>query len=407
MSPAGAMIARDDCRPYRRQRTSAKEDATTKVEIKQSGRKQMLNRREFVQELSAAAGLALVRQTGFAQHAALPLQRLAADKGLMFGSCLALKYCVQSAAYQQLFLSQCDIATPELHMKWNSLSSAPGVYDFGNADQFVAFCAANRIKVRGHTLVWHDALPAWVPAQITPATGPAMMTGHIRKVAGHFAGRLYSWDVVNEVLEPGSHRPDGLRDSLWLQNCGTGYLDLAFRAAAAADPAALLIWNENYLEVSNGYGNAKRSAMLNLLDGMLARGVPVHGVGIESHLRAEQSAILGDATYEVFLSELARRGLKIYITELDVQDVTLAAAADTRDRAVADIYRRYLTASLRQPAVRGVLTWGLADSFSWIAGYRPRKDGLPVRPLPFDMDFQPKPAYYAIAETLQAAPRRA
>ena len=156
------------------------------------------------------------------------------------------------------------------------------------------------------------------------------MTGHIRKVAAHFAGRLYSWDVINEVLEPGSQRTDGLRDSPWLQNCGTGYLDVAFRTAAAADPKALLIWNENYLELSNGYGNAKRAALLKLLDGMIARGVPVHGIGIEAHLRAEQAAVLGDKSYEAFLAELARRGMKIFITELDVQDVTLSPVSRTR-----------------------------------------------------------------------------
>jgi endo-1,4-beta-xylanase len=369
-------------------------------------KEEKMNRRRFVKSLSALGCASLVRETEAAERAALPLQRLAADKGLMFGSCLALKYCVQSEAYQNLFLAQCDIATPELHMKWNSLSSSPGTYNFQNADQFVAFCATNHIKVRGHTLIWHDALPAWIPAELNTTTGPAIMTDHIRKVAGHFAGRLYSWDVVNEVLEPGSHRPDGLRASPWLENCGAGYLDLAFRTAAVADPKALLIWNENYLEISNGYGNAKRAAMLRLLDGMLARGVPVHGIGIEAHLRAEQAEVLGDAGYELFLAELARRGMKIFITELDVQDVTLAAPADARDRAVADVYRRFLGASLRQPAVRGVLTWGLSDSFSWIQGYRPRKDGLPVRPLPFDANFQPKAAYYAIAQTLQAAPPR-
>ena len=238
-------------------------------------------------------------------------------------------------------------------MKWNSLSNQPGVYDFENADKFVAFCAANHIKVRGHTLVWHDALPAWVAPQLTPATGQAIMTDHIRKVAGHFAGKLYSWDVVNEVLDPGSHRPDGLRDSPWLQNCGVDYIEQAFRATAAADPKALLVWNENYLEVSNGFGQAKRTAMLTLLDGMLARGVPIHGIGLEAHLRGDQAAVLGDASYEAFLGELARRGMKIFITELDVQDVTLPADAGARDRAVADIYSRFLSASLRQPAVKG------------------------------------------------------
>jgi endo-1,4-beta-xylanase len=368
------------------------------------GRK--IDRREFIQGLGALSLSEWTWRRAAAQAATVPLQQLAAEKGLMFGSSLALKYCVQSAAYQQLFVSQCDVATPELHMKWDSLSGQPGVYNFGNADRFVAFCAANRMRVRGHTLVWHDALPAWLPSLLTPANGHAMMTDHIHKVAGHFAGKLYSWDVVNEVLDPASHRPDGLRNTLWLENCGVDYLEQAFRATAAADPSALLVWNENYLELSNGFGSAKRSAMLSLLDGMLARGVPIHGVGLEAHLRAEQATVLGDASYEAFLGELARRGMKIFVTELDVQDVTLPADAGARDQAVAQIYSRFLSATLRQPAVRGVVTWGLADSFSWIAGYRPRNDGLPVRPLPFDADFQPKAAYYAIAATLQSASHR-
>jgi endo-1,4-beta-xylanase len=368
------------------------------------GRK--IDRREFIHRMTALGLSEWTWRGGTAQAAAVPLQRLAAEKGLMFGSSLALKYCVQSAAYQQLFVSQCDIATPELHMKWDALSSQPGVYDFGNADRFVAFCVANRMRVRGHTLVWHDALPAWLAAQLTPANGQAMMTDHIHKVAGHFAGRLYSWDVVNEVLDPASHRPDGLRNTPWLQNSGVDYIERAFRATAAADPSALLVWNENYLELSNGFGAAKRTAMLNLLDGMLARGMPIHGIGLEAHLRADQATALGDASYEAFLGELARRGMKIFVTELDVQDVTLPADAGARDQAVAQIYSRFLSATLRQPAVRGIVTWGLADSFSWIAGYRPRMDGLPVRPLPFDADFQPKAAYYAIAATLQSAPHR-
>jgi endo-1,4-beta-xylanase len=365
-----------------------------------------MDRRDFILQLGAVGLAGWARPPAVVEAATVPLQRLAAEKGLLFGSCLALKYCVQSAAYQQLFLEQCDLATPELHMKWSSLSSQPGVYDFANADQLVAFCAAHRIKVRGHTLVWHEALPAWVGAQLNPASGPAMISDHIAEVAGHFAGKLYSWDVVNEVLDPGSRRPDGLRDSPWLQNCGVDYIAQAFRATAAADAHALLVWNETYLEVSNGFGQAKRTAMLALLDGMLARGVPIQAIGLEAHLRADQAGVLGDAGYEAFLGQLARRGMKVFITELDVQDVTLPADPATRDRAVADVYSRFLSATLRQPAVKGIVTWGLADCFTWIAGYRPRKDGLPVRPLPFDANCEPKAAYYAIAQTLEAAPLR-
>jgi len=365
-----------------------------------------MNRRDFVTMLGATAMAKWASLEAMAQTATAPLKQLADHKGLMFGSSLALKYFDQSPAYKQLFVSECDIATPELHMKWNSLSRQPGIYDFGAADQLVAFCAANRIKVRGHTLVWHDSLPAWVPSQLSPATARTMMLDHIQKVAGHFAGKLYSWDVVNEALDPGSQRPDGLRASPWLQNIGVDYIEQAFRAAASADPKALLVWNENYLEVSNGFGDAKRKAMLTQLDALLAKGVPIHGVGLEAHLRADQANVLGDASYEAFLGELAKRKTKIFITELDIQDTSLPADVGARDSVIADIYKKFLTASLRQPAVKGVIAWGLSDSFSWISGYRPRKDGLPVRPLAFDTNCQPKPAYYAIAEALEAAPRR-
>ena len=116
-------------------------------------------------------GAAQWTRTRALQAATASLKQLAGEKGLLFGPSLALKYCAQSAVYQQLFLAQCDIATPELHMKWNSLSSQPGVYDFSAADKLVAFCSSAHIKVRGHTLVWHDALPAWVTAQLQQQLG--------------------------------------------------------------------------------------------------------------------------------------------------------------------------------------------------------------------------------------------
>lgn len=160
-----------------------------------------INRRSLLKRMLAAGVAQRACPWALAQEAASSLKELASRKGVLFGSCLALKYFGQSPAYEQLFVKECDIATPELHMKWNSLSSAPGVYDFTNADRFVTFCAPKRILVRGHTLVWHDSLPDWVKQAMTPANAQKIMLDHIHTVAGHFAGQLYSWDVVNEVLD--------------------------------------------------------------------------------------------------------------------------------------------------------------------------------------------------------------
>ncbi len=365
-----------------------------------------MNRRTFLKGMASSSVAGPMFPGRAMVSAAASLKSFAAQKGLLFGSCFALKYAAASPQYEELFLSQCDIATPEVHMKWNSMSTAQGIYNFDQADKFVAFCAGHRIAVRGHTLVWHDALPEWVLPQLAQGNGWMILSAHIDRVATHFAGKLYSWDVVNEILDPASHHEDSLRQTPWLQSCGPSYVEESFRCAAKADPKALLIWNVNYLELSNSFGKAKRAAMLKLLDRWLDRAVPIHGIGLEAHLRADQAALLGDTSYEVFLQELAKRGMQIFVTELDVQDDTLSADATARDRCVAEIYARFLRATLSEPAVRGVLTWGLADRFTWIAGYRPRKDSLPVRPLPFDSECEPKAAYYAIAEAMQNAPPR-
>jgi endo-1,4-beta-xylanase len=365
-----------------------------------------MNRRDFIKVMGLSTTTQWIPYSAAEQEATESLKQLADQKGLMFGSSLALKYFAKSPRYRDLFVTQCNIATPELHMKWDSLSPKKGEYDFANADQFVSFCDSNRIRVHGHTLVWHDSLPSWVAEQASSATAQTILLDHIHTVAGHFAGRLYSWDVLNEALDPGSTRQDGLRSSLWLQNIGIDYIEHAFRAAAAADPKALLMWNENYLEVSNGFGEAKRKAMLQQLDRLLARGVPIHGIGLEAHLRTDQAGVLGDERYERFLGELAKRRLKIFVTELDVQDSTLPGDVSVRDAAIAALYKKFLTSTLREPGVKGVITWGLSDSYTWISGYRPRQDGLAVRPLAFDSDFHPKPAYYAIVDAINAAPRR-
>jgi len=366
----------------------------------------MINRRNFITTLGAAAVSVRFSASETGHIYIESLKKHANQKGVLFGSSLALKYFDRFPAYRELFLAQCDVATPEFQMKWNSLSRQPGVYDFGAADQLVNFCVTSQVKVRGHTLVWHDSLPAWVPAQISPATAQSVMSAHIQKVAGHFAGKLYSWDVVNEILDPGSRRADGLRTNIWLQNIGADYIEQAFRDTAAADSKAILIWNENYLELSNDFGKAKRAALLNHLDRLLAKEVPIHGIGLEAHLRADQVNFLGDTAYRQFLDELRKRRMKVFITELDVQDSALPSDIQERDRLVAEIYRSFLSSSLESPAVKGVIAWGLSDAFSWIAGYRPRSDGLPVRPLAFDAQCEPKPAYFAILKALESAPRR-
>jgi endo-1,4-beta-xylanase len=129
----------------------------------------------------------------------------------------------------------------------NRLRPAPDQFDFSCGDAVVAWAEQHKLLFRGHCLVWWNALPKWFASYLTPENAREVMTSHISKVVGHYAGRVYSWDVVNEAIYH-DNRPDGLRRKPWLDPIGPEYIDLAFHTAHAADPKARLVLNECYIE---------------------------------------------------------------------------------------------------------------------------------------------------------------
>ena len=284
-------------------------------------------------------------------------------------------------------------------------ATAQGTFDYARADALLEFAARNGLRARGHTLVWHEANPAWLATALTPQSGEKLLTGYIAEVCGHFRGRLAHWDVVNEPLKPEDNQPLGLRASPWLRALGPRYLDLAFHAAAAADPAALRVLNEFGTDYALPWQERRRVALLALLQSLLARGVPVQAVGLQAHLNASETA-LDTGVLSRFVADLAALGLKILVTELDVRDDGLPAEPPARDQAVAAHARAWLDAVLPNPAVSGMLTWGLSDRRSWLNDTFPRADGLPQRPLPLDPELRPTPLCAAIAAALEAAPAR-
>ncbi len=172
----------------------------------------------------------------------------------------------------------------ENEMKWKALRPAPDQYDFSRADDLVVFASMHNQKVRGHNLCWHEALPDWFQATVTRQNARGVLVEHIRKVAGRYAGRVHSWDVVNEAVDPKSGRPDGLRNSPWLQLAGEDYIELAFRTAREADPSALLTYNDYGIELDTDEQTSKRAQVLLLVRRLKARGVPIDAVGVQSHL---------------------------------------------------------------------------------------------------------------------------
>jgi endo-1,4-beta-xylanase len=359
-----------------------------------------------------AAGIAAVLPAPSPAAPSEPLRRSAAARGLVYGTTISAAQIRNDAAFVALVLQQAGLVVPENDMKWQFMNrGAPGDDNFGPADRIVDFAVANGLVLRGHNLLWYHRTPLWFFDLPSRAAKERAIVARIQAMAGRYCGKVHSWDVVNEPIEPKDGRPDGLRKAVFLEALGPQYLDLAYRTAREADPKARLVVNEYDLELDAPEQEARRAALIALLRRMRAAGTPVDAVGIQGHLRAVGGSPLSAPKLQRFLAEIAALGLDIEITELDVTDEGAPAAIDARDRLVADAYRRFLDAVLVEPAVKMIVTWGLSDRYSWIVRKetnetRWRKDGLRSRPLPFDAGLAPKPAYGAMVEAFVRAPPR-
>ena len=308
--------------------------------------------------------------------------------------------------YTLLFAMQANILVAENSMKWGGLRPAPDKFDFTQADRLLRFASLNGQKVRGHNLCWHESVPGWLKATATKDNARQLLAQHIQVVAGHFRGRLHSWDVVNEAIEPKDSLADGLRKTMWLDLIGPEYLEFAFRAAAAADPDAKLTYNDYNIELDTPGQVAKRDAVMALLKRFKAKGVPIHAVGVQSHLDAT-GPVAGKGLQD-FIRECARMDLEVFITEMDVNTHTVVGGPDAQDTAVANFFSEYPHLLFAEPNVRVALTWGLTSSNSWLnarfGSQSRRADGTRERPLPFDDQMKPVPAFFALRGAIDRAP---
>ena len=307
--------------------------------------------------------------------------------------------------YTQTVLSQAGILVAENAMKWSSLRPTASGYNFGPSDRLFDFARIGGQLVRGHNLCWHQQLPTWFASVATPENAASLLTEHIQTVAGRYAGRVQSWDVVNEAVNPEDGRPDGLRNSPWLRLLGPGYIELAFQTAAQADPHARLAYNDYDIELDTPDQQVKRGQVLLLLRRLHARGIPVTAVGVQSHLKA--TGPLPGVGLVRFIREVATMGMEVYITEMDVNTSALAGDAATQDEAVARVYDHYLRLVLAEPNVKACLTWGITDAHTWLnETHKPwaeRADGTAQRPLPFDDHYQPVQAFFSMRDAIDAA----
>lgn len=327
------------------------------------------------------------------QQPSLKAQAIAS--GLLYGAASSMANLKDDQSFRTQFVRECQMLVPEWEMKWDAMRPTPTTFDFTAGDWLVQFARSQGLLFRGHTLVWHW-LPEWFEQTVNRQNAEQFLTEHITTVAKRYAGQVHSWDVVNEAIHPEDGQADGLRNTPWLQRMGSDYIEVAFRAAAEADPTALLVYNDYGLEYDNPADEAKRSAVLKLLERLKSKNVPIHAFGMQSHLMGHETRFNSEKLRR-FFADVASLDLKILITELDVIDQNLPKDVLVRDRMVAKAYEQYLSVALDESAVIAVLTWGLSDRYTWLSRFYPRKDGLPVRSLPLNEKLDRTLAWSAIS----------
>jgi endo-1,4-beta-xylanase len=275
----------------------------------------------------------------------------------------------------------------------NRLRPTPETYNFGPGDYVVNWAASHGLLFRGHCLVWWNALPDWFQSYVSSANAKQVMTDHISAVVKHYAGKIYSWDVVNEPIHQ-DNRPDGLRRKPWLDFIGPEYIDIAFQAAHAADPKARLVLNECYIEHDTPAEIGRRAALLALASRLKKAHVPITAIGIQGHLRGNTP--LDKPGMITFLKQVEDLGLESMITELDVDDVGVPGSLI--DQTTASKYGEFI--DIVGPFVKVVTFEGLRDDPS----LPKRSDGLPHRPNLLDARYEPTPAYSATVKALMTLP---
>ena len=309
-----------------------------------------------------------------------------------FGAAVSVSLLKTRAAYLAVVTKEYNSLTPENAMKIATIHPSENTYNWTDGDWLVSFAVQNHQRVHGHTLIWYQSLPAWVTGfQGDSAAWEHLVKTHIQTIVAHFKGKVGSWDVVNEAFED-----DGtMRKSIWWQKLGPDYIARCFQYAHEADTAALLFYND----YGHEYSVARRTAIINMVNDLKNRGIPIHGIGLQMHTRYNMT----QANLAAAITSAAQTGLKVHIAELDIAvnpnndpnlvfTPSLAAAQAQQYKFIVQTYH-----AIPQAQQFGMTTWNVSDADSWIPSTYKRPDW----PLPFDSNYKRKLAYLAILEGAQ------
>jgi endo-1,4-beta-xylanase len=351
------------------------------------------------------------------------LREAALSSRLLIGTAVRPAH-LSEAGYAVTLAREFNMVEPEDALKWEVVHPERQSYDFSQADQVVDFAIRHGMKVRGHTLVWHRQNPQWLTEGKYGSDELAeILEKHIKTVVGHYRGKIFAWDVVNEAFDEA--RPGTLRRTIWHDQpgispdsipemqppgktagpqledhnskAGYSYIERCFRWAHEADPQALLFYNEAEAEVVN----PKSDAIFAMVRDFRQRGVPVDGVGFQMHVANLHADV---ASISANIKRFTALGVQVHITEMDIAlpvDAVGNARAEDLQRQ-ADIYREIAMACLSDPGCTSIQMWGFTDKYSWIGSHSKQAQGAALL---FDRDYRAKPAYEALREALEAGRR--
>lgn len=292
--------------------------------------------------------------------------------------------------YQELVLGQFSMMTPENEMKPQAIHPQKDTYSFKDADSIIEIAQANKMQVHGHTLVMPKANPHWMERS-RDEDRKQIMIDHINTVVGRYKGKVAQWDVVNEPMSEEDHEytseSRGLRKQMWFDALGEEYIDLAFKTAHAADPSAKLFLNDFGLAEDN----IRWLGLIDLVKRLQTRGVPVHGIGFESHVYHKKDSI-DPVILKKHIQELAALGLESRISEIDV----LGDEEDHQAKQYADVLR----VCLSEPSCTSYGTWGVTDLYGSTT-ISDRYPAITGDSLIWDKKYRAKPAYEALQAVLK------
>lgn len=303
----------------------------------------------------------------------------------------------------KLILEHFNSMTPENAMKMGPIHPRENEYFWRDADSIANFARRNGLRLRGHTLCWHNQAPNWIFIDSSNGKRDTVskevlykrLKDHIYTVVNRYKDVIYAWDVVNEVIS--ENKDEYFRNSAWWRICGEEFVEKAFQYAHEADPNALLFYND-----FNETNPVKREKIYRLVKSLKDKGIPIHGVGMQAHWGTfEITAGEIDSTITAFAS----LGLKVQLTELDLKvhkpangasrDTTRGYTAEREKMQTEKYDMIFQVLRKHKKNIQAVTFWNVSDRQSWLDG---RNGAGKAYPLLFDTTYQPKPAYYKVID---------